>query len=64
MSDIDSIAELSRTLAQTRLANAVGIKVLKIANEQQQSVATLIDAAVRSAEQVDASAPGGLDIQA
>ncbi len=63
MSDVNSVAAFSAAHAAAQTNSAIGIKVLKMINQQQQSVASLIETAVESAEQVAASG-GGIDIQA
>lgn len=64
MSDVNSIAAFSAAHAAAKVNSEIGIKVLKMINQQQQSVASLIETAVESAEQVAASTGGGIDIQA
>lgn len=62
MSDVSSIAAFSAATSSAQVSSEIGIKVLKMINEQQASVASLIETAVQSAEKV--AAGGGIDIQA
>jgi hypothetical protein len=66
--DIKAAASLSAGLAQDQVATAVGVKVFKLANEQQKSVLTLLDGAIQVADQIAASnsngAGGRIDVQA
>ena len=48
MSSIDSIASLSTALSQAQLSSAVSMKVLKLAQGQDQVAADLLDSALES----------------
>ncbi len=61
MSDIDTINAISAAQSSSQVSNAIAVKMLKIANEQEQSIATLIDAAVQSGQQI--AAGRALDVQ-
>jgi len=52
MSDVEMVAAISTANSRSQVNTAIGIKVLKMANEQQKSVATLIDAAVQASQQI------------
>ena len=47
---IESIASLSTAMSQVELQNAVSIKVLKLAQGQDQVAADMLDAALQSVE--------------
>lgn len=64
MSDIGLAAAASSARTQMEIASAIGIKVLKLANQQQQSVETLIEAAVDTAEQTCESCASSIDVRA
>ncbi|MBI5864893.1 MAG: hypothetical protein HZB38_10370 [Planctomycetes bacterium] len=67
MSDVSAIASFSAAQAAIGVSAAVGIKVLKLINQQQVSVAELIDGAVAAAEQISQgqiSADGHIDVRA
>jgi uncharacterized protein YaeQ len=61
MSDVSAIAAASAAQASASVAQAINIKVLKLAQDQQQSVATLLESAVESAAQI---ASGRVDLKA
>ena len=65
---ISDIASLSTALSMAQIQNAVGVKVLKIAQGQQQAAADLIEAAVETmleaVEQFDGLAGTRLDATA
>jgi hypothetical protein len=62
MSDISAAAALSAAESDSQVASAIGIKMLKLINQQQANVAKLIDGAVECADQI---ADGGhVDIRA
>jgi len=50
MSSIAGIANLSTALSQAQLQSAVAIKVMKMAQGQDQVTADLLDAALQSVE--------------
>lgn len=52
MSDIASAASCACANSQARVADAVGIKMLKLANDQQKSAAKLIEGALDQAVQL------------
>ncbi|MFN0135428.1 MAG: putative motility protein [Phycisphaerae bacterium] len=52
MSDVASIAAYSTSVSQSRVADAIGIKMLKLANDQQKSVANLLQGALDQATQL------------
>lgn len=66
MSDIGLAAAISSAQSQSQVANAIGVKVLKLANQQQQNIATLVDDALAQAEQTcsSCSESGSIDIRA
>jgi hypothetical protein len=66
MEDVNSIASFSTAQAQARIDSAIAIKVLKLANQQQQSVLALVDAAVQSIEESQPvhSTSGPVDLRA
>lgn len=55
---VNAVAAASSAQAQAQVNSAVAIKTLKMANDQQQSVISLLDAAVASAEAVQSYEPG------
>ncbi|MFO0840121.1 MAG: hypothetical protein U1D55_16560 [Phycisphaerae bacterium] len=55
MSDVSSIASASVAVNQQQVAQEVAIKVLKMANEQQKSVLTLLDGVVQEAAEIQQS---------
>ena len=62
MSEISSAAALSAAQSESQVATAIGIKMLKLINQQQASVASLIDGAVDAAQQIANS--GHVDVRA
>lgn len=52
MSDVASIAAYSTSVSQSRVADAIGIKMLKLANDQQKSVASMLQGALEQATQL------------
>lgn len=66
MNDIGLAAAISTAQSQSQVASAIGVKVLKLANQQQQNVATLVDDAVNQAVETCTgnSASGSIDIRA
>lgn len=66
MDSIGSIAAGSTYQAQAKVADAVSIRVLKMAQDQQKSVATLIEGAAESAEEIQQQQPcqGCVDVTA
>ena len=62
MSDISNAAAISAAQSESQVATAIGIKMLKLINQQQASVAQLIEGAVESADQI--AAAGQVDIRA
>jgi len=65
MDDIDAIASFSAAQSQARISNAVALKLLKIANQQQKSVLTLLDAVVQPVEPTQqADSAGNVDVRA
>ena len=65
MDDVNAIAAFSVAEKQAQIGDAIGIKVLKLANQQQQSVLSLLDSAVQSIEQTQqGSTSSGVDIRA
>lgn len=66
MNDVSAIASLSTSLSQNQVETAVAVKTLKLANDQQKSVASLLDAAVESAAQIQSHESGkgaAIDVQ-
>ncbi|RMF83024.1 MAG: hypothetical protein D6744_05465 [Planctomycetota bacterium] len=55
---VSAVAAAGSAHAQAEVHSAVAVKALKLANEQQQSAATLLDAAVATAEQIQSHEPG------
>lgn len=64
MSNIGLVAAVSSARSQAEVAAAIGVKVLKLANQQQESVASLVEAAVDVAAQISAQTANSLDIHA
>ncbi len=64
MSDIGLVAAVSNAQTQAEIAAAIGIKVLKLANQQQESVASLVEAAVDVAAQISAQTANSIDLHA
>lgn len=62
MSDISAAAAISAAQSESQVAAAIGIKMLKLINQQQANVAELINGAVECAEQV--AETGHVDIRA
>ena len=62
MSDISAAAALSAAQSDSQVATTIGIKMLKMINQQQASVAALIDGAVEAAAQIAQS--GHVDVRA
>jgi hypothetical protein len=62
MSDISAAAALSAAQSQSQVATTIGIKMLKLINQQQANVASLIDDAVEAAAQI--AAAGHVDVRA
>lgn len=62
MSDVASVAAFSAATAQSQVDTEISIKMLKLINERQKSVATLIDSAVEAAAQI--ASGEGLDVRA
>ena len=62
MSDISNAAAISAAQSESQVATAIGIKMLKLINQQQASVAALIDDAVQTAAQIADTAQ--IDIRA
>lgn len=56
--NVSSAASLIPAAGQSDVGTAAALKALKLANEQQQSVLSLIDAAVESADQIRSEEPG------
>ena len=65
MDDVSAVASFSVAQSQAQIGDAVAIKVLKLANQQQQSVLSLLDAAVQTVEQTQADqGNGGVELRA
>lgn len=56
--DVSSVAALATGLKQGEIGQAVAIKVAKLANEQQKSVLSLLDAALQGAAQAQEAGKG------
>lgn len=64
MSDIGLVAAVSNAQTHAEIAAAIGVKVLKLANQQQESVASLVEAAVDVAAQISAQTASSIDLHA
>ena len=59
MSMIDSIAGLSTAMSQAQLQTDVSTKVLKLAQQQSQPAAELLDAAMENVQEIISEMAGG-----